>query len=155
MASTLKTPQVVVVNGDGHVAGRLSSRVAKMLLNGDHVYVVNSEKILISGKRDTVLRAWLKKLEISSVVHPKHGPFHPRSPNGILTRMIRGMVPRRKTKGVEALGRLRVYVGIPAHYRPMSQIYFDDAKALKHRSYYVSLGQIASALGWKGVSDWI
>ena len=153
MASTLKTPQVVVVNGDGHVAGRLSSRVAKMLLDGDHVYVVNSEKILISGKRDTVLRAWLKKLEISSVVNPKHGPFHPRTPNGILTRMIRGMIPRRKTKGVEAFRRLRVYVGIPAHYRPMSQTYFDDAKALKHRSYYVSLGQIASALGWKGVSD--
>ncbi|MCS7116775.1 MAG: 50S ribosomal protein L13 [Nitrososphaerota archaeon] len=140
----------IVVDAQYSICGRLASHVAKLLLQGNRVIVVNAEKSLISGNRRSVINEWLKKLEISSVVQPKYGPFHPRNPARILTRMIRGMVPRRKNKGREALKRLRVYVGVPKKYESMEKITFEDAKAKKPLSYYVMLSDLASELGWKG-----
>ena len=45
--------------------------------------------------------------------NPIHGPFHPRRPDTIITRMIRGMVPKRKPSGIQSFKRLRVYIGVP------------------------------------------
>lgn len=95
---------------------------------------------------------WLARLELGSVVHPKHGPFHPRTPDGMLTRMIRGMVPRRKPSGLAAMRRLRVYVGVPDAFSSVDPTSFDNAKATKPIAYYVPLGEIAQRIGWKGAS---
>ena len=46
----------VVINGDKHLAGRLCSVIAKMLLNGNRVILVNAEKILMSGSRANILK---------------------------------------------------------------------------------------------------
>jgi large subunit ribosomal protein L13 len=140
------------VDAKGQIAGRLCSNVAKLLLNGDRVIVVNSEKTLISGQRGSVMRSWLEYLKIASVVHPKHGPFHSRTPDGIITRMVRGMVPRRKPKGEAAMKRLRVYVGVPGEYARVKFQVFENAEATKPPAYYVSLSEIASRIGWKGES---
>ncbi|MEM1525044.1 MAG: 50S ribosomal protein L13 [Nitrososphaerales archaeon] len=147
--SEKKTSQIVV-DAQYLICGRLASHVAKLLLQGNRVIVVNAEKSLISGKRESVINEWLEKLEISSVVQPKYGPFHPRNPARILTKMIRGMIPRRKSKGREALKRLRVYVGVPKEYNHVEKVTFEDAKAKKPLSYYVMLGDLALQLGWKG-----
>ena len=145
-----KSLEAAVVDADGQVAGRLASKVAKMLLDGRRVVVVSAEKALLTGKRKSVFDEWMRKLEISSAVHPKFGPFHPRTPSGILSRMVRGMVHRRKAMGVEAFKRLRVYVGVPERYSSSCKTGFDDAKATKPLSYYVTLGELARQLGWKG-----
>jgi large subunit ribosomal protein L13Ae len=41
----------VVVDGKGHLLGRLASIVAKQLLNGKKVVVVRTEAMVISGSR--------------------------------------------------------------------------------------------------------
>ena len=76
--------------------------------------MVNAEKALISGSRNSVVTQWKERLEMSSSVNPIYGPIHPRRPDNILRRMVRGMVPRKKPKGVLAMKRLRVYVGVPS-----------------------------------------
>ena len=48
--------------------------------------------------------------------NPKFGPIHYRSPAKILWRTIRGMLPHKTAKGQAALGRLKVFEGIPAPY---------------------------------------
>jgi large subunit ribosomal protein L13 len=138
------------VDASGQIAGRLCSNIAKLLLNGDRVIVLNAEKALISGQRGSVMNSWLEYLKIASVVHPKHGPFHTRTPDGIITRMVRGMVPRRKPKGEAAMERLRVYVGVPQEYAKIKIQGFENAAATKPPAYYVSLREIASRIGWKG-----
>ena len=143
-------PSVRYVDASGQIAGRLCSKISKQLLNGDRVVVVNAERTLVSGKRDSVMRSWLEYLKIASVVHPKHGPFHPRTPDGIVTRMVRGMIPRRKPKGRAAMRRLRVYVGVPEEYTKIKFQGFDDAVATKPPAYYVSVNEIAKGIGWKG-----
>jgi large subunit ribosomal protein L13 len=145
-----RQPSIHYVDASGQIAGRLCSNVAKLLLNGNRVVVVNARNTLISGQRQSVMNSWLEYLKIASVVHPKHGPFHSRTPDGIITRMVRGMVPRRKPKGEAAMRRLRVYAHIPEEYSKEKFETFENAKVTKPPAYYVSLAQIANRIGWKG-----
>lgn len=142
--------RTVYVDASGQIAGRLCSKVAKLLLTGNRVVVVHAERVLFSGSRSSVMNDFFDRLKIASVVHPKHGPFHPRTPSGILTRMVRGMIPRKKSSGEEALMRLRVYGAIPKEMSKASFTSFDDAMATKPLAYYVALGEIAARIGWKG-----
>jgi len=144
-----KESNLIVVNAEGHIAGRLSSYVAKSLLKGDRVVVVNAEKTLLSGNKLSIVQRYLKRLEIGSVINPRHGPFHPRRPDTILTKMVRGMLPYRKAKGLEAFKRLRVYISIPQQYRSVGKVTFEKATATKPISFYLTLGEVASRLGWK------
>jgi large subunit ribosomal protein L13 len=143
-------PKTVFVDASGQIAGRMCSKVAKLLLNGSSVTIVNADKALFSGLRQTVMADFLERLKIASVVHPKHGPFHPRTPSGILTRMVRGMIPRTKPSGAASLKRLRVYEELPGRYGRVELSSFEDAKATKPLAYYVPLGEVAHRIGWKG-----
>ncbi len=138
------------VDASGQIAGRLCSKVAKLLLQGNSVVVVHAERALFSGQRSSVMSAFFDRLKIASVVHPKHGPFHPRTPEGILTRMVRGMIPRRKPSGAAALKRLRVYGEVPKDLGKVPFTTFEEAKATKPIAYYVPLGEVAERIGWKG-----
>ncbi|MEM4278262.1 MAG: 50S ribosomal protein L13 [Candidatus Nitrosocaldus sp.] len=139
---------LIVVDATGHIAGRLCSYVAKLLLAGNDVVIVNAEKAFISGNRSSVIDEWHRFLEISSVVHPKHGPFHPRRPDNIIRRMVRGMLPRKRPKGIGAMKRLRVYIGVPEEYARIEFKTFEDAKIRKPESYYISIYDLARSIGW-------
>lgn len=147
--SLADTNSLIVINGDGHIAGRLCSNISKMLLDGQRVVVVNSEKILISGRRKSIFFENEKRLEIGSIVNPKHGPFHPRRPDTYFTKMVRGMLPRDKTKGIEAKKRLRVYISVPEKYEKIKSISVKNAQATKSLSYYTTIGELSSSMGWK------
>jgi large subunit ribosomal protein L13 len=149
--SNKKNIGTIVVDGDNHIAGRLSSYTAKSLLEGNRVVILNAERVLISGKKKSIIDEELKKLEISSIINPKYGPFHPRRPDTILTRMIRGMVPRRKPKGLEAMKRLRVYIGEPENFKLIKKVTFEKALAKKPLPFYLPLSELAKRLGWKEV----
>ena len=49
------TPKAVVIDGRGHMNGRLASIVAKLILNGQKVVIVRCEEINISGKKNCFL----------------------------------------------------------------------------------------------------
>ncbi len=132
----------------GQIAGRLSSKVAKLLLNGKRVVVVNAEKSLISGHRTSVINQWKESLELSSRVNPIYGPIHPRRPDNILRRMVRGMVPRKKPKGALAMKRLRVYIGVPEGVSLAKLTQFEDTKASRPIPVYVTMADLSRSLGW-------
>ena len=44
--------KLAIVDGRGHLLGRLASIVAKELLNGQHVVVLRAEELNISGSRE-------------------------------------------------------------------------------------------------------
>jgi len=147
--SRVPPSQVIIADADGQIAGRLCSKVSKLLLEGNKVVIVNAEKALMSGSRKSILQEYQDWLQIASITHPKHGPFHPRRPDGLLARMVRGMLPRQKSKGIEARRRLRVYVSVPTEFNKMKMMNFDEAKARKAISYYLTMGEIASSMGWR------
>jgi large subunit ribosomal protein L13 len=64
--------------------------------------------------------------------------------------MVRGMVPKRKASGIEAFKRLRVYIGIPDQLKDSKMDFFEDSKITKPASYYITIGDVAKEIGWKG-----
>jgi large subunit ribosomal protein L13 len=141
----------IIVDATDCIAGRVCSHVSKLLLEGNRVAVVNSENAMLSGNRYMTIDLYKRYLEINSVTNPIHGPFHPRRPDTILTRMIRGMVPKTKTSGVEAFKRLRVYIGIPEELKSKNAESFDDTKITRAPSKYISIGEVAKQIGWNGI----
>ena len=144
----------IVVDAADHIAGRLASIVAKKLLEGYKVVIVNAEKAVVSGKRSVVIGDFKRRLQISSIINPRrHGPFWPRTPQGILRRMIRGMVPRRKGRGYAAMRRLRVFASVPDEYKSAPLVRFPEASANRLSSGYVTLEEVARELGWRRVDE--
>lgn len=128
----------------------MCSHVSKLLLQGNRVVIVNAEKAMLSGNHYKTIELYKEHLEINSVTNPIHGPFHPRRPDTILSKMVRGMVPKRKSSGMTAFKRLRVYIGVPEEMKGAKMESFSDSKITKPESYYISIGEIAKQIGWKG-----
>jgi large subunit ribosomal protein L13 len=141
----------IVVDASNCISGRVCSKVSKLLLQGNRVSVVNAEKVMVSGNKYEVIESYKKRLEVSSVTNPINGPFHPRRPDTIITKMIRGMVPKRKSSGIQSFKRLRVYIGIPDELKNSTMKTFDDAKITRQESFYISMSDVAKQIGWKGV----
>jgi large subunit ribosomal protein L13 len=146
----LKSEKRIIVDAANCIAGRICSHVSKLLLQGNRVVILNAEKAMLSGNRYKTIELYKEHLEINSVTNPIHGPFHPRRPDTILTKMVRGMVPKRKTSGIEAFKRLRVYIGIPEEMKNIKAESFIDSKITKPVSYYITIGEVAKQIGWKG-----
>jgi len=144
----------IVVDAENSIAGRLASKVAKLLLEGKKIYVVNIDKAVITGKRETILNDFMNRLAIKSNVNPRrHGPFQPRSPEGLFRRMVRGMLPRRKPKGKAAYKRLRVYRGIPEELRNKNIVKYDDVIYRENAYGYMSLYEISRLIGWVPIEE--
>jgi large subunit ribosomal protein L13 len=141
---------LVIVDATNCIAGRMCSHVSKLLLQGNKVAIVNAEKAMLSGNRYKTVDSYKEHLEINSVTNPIHGPFHPRRPDTIISKMVRGMVPKRKPDGIAAFKHLRVYMGVPDHMKQAKMESFDDSKITKPESYYISIAEVAKQIGWKG-----
>ncbi|CAN5581860.1 50S ribosomal protein L13 [soil metagenome] len=146
--------QILTIDAKDCIAGRMCSHISKLLLQGHHVRVVNAEKSMISGNRYKTIEEYKEYLTISSATNPIHGPFHPRMPDRILTRMVRGMLPKRKSSGLTALKRLRIYVAIPPDLKNAKLETFEDSKIRKPASYFITLGELAKQIGWKGLDSY-
>jgi len=136
-----------VINADGLILGRMASIIAKRLLKGEKIAVVNAEKAVISGKRKSKIAEAKEFLEVG---HPGKGPFHYRRPDRILRRTIRGMLPYKQPKGKQAYKRLRVFIGVPDEFKSVEMETIEEAKAEKLTCPYFTLGEFAKEIGWSG-----
>ncbi|BEP18519.1 50S ribosomal protein L13 [Pyrofollis japonicus] len=144
--------RVLYIDASDQVLGRLAAAVAKKLLEGYRVYVVNAENAVISGDPLRVFRSYRIWWELKVHVNPyKWGPHRPRSPIFILRKAVAGMLPKEKQKGREALRRLKVYIGVPKELqgKEFTKFEFADARKLGHK--FIRVGELAQKLGWKGV----
>jgi len=143
--------KVVVIDGKGHLIGRLASVLAKELLNGQKVVVVRCEEIQISGSLFRNQLIFSKFLQHRGNTNPKRGPIHYRSPSRILWRAIRGMMPHKSKRGQAALERLKVFEGTPFPYDHMKRVVVPFALRvlrLKPGRKYCRLGDLATSVGW-------
>jgi large subunit ribosomal protein L13 len=136
---------VTFVNAEGLILGRMASKVAKKLLNGEEVIIVNAEKIVISGKRKSKIAEAKEFLEVGA---PNRGPFHYRRPDRIVHKTVRGMLPFKQPKGKNALSKLKVFMGVPEELRDQKTEAFADAQAAKLKGPHLTLGELAKELGW-------
>lgn len=104
----------VVIDGSNALLGRLASFAAKQALRGHNVVIINCNKIVLSGNPRMVTQEYstLKKKGGSAM----NGPFFPRSPEKIVKRTVRGMLPYQQGRGLDALKRVMCYNETPAQY---------------------------------------
>jgi large subunit ribosomal protein L13 len=134
---------VRVIDAENCVLGRLASIVAKRLLLGEKIIVINAEKAIVTGSKERILERFKAKRERGD---PIKGPFYPVRPDRVFKRVVRGMLPRKKYKGRMALKRLKVYIGNPLNVEGEKVgKTIDDI-----RCKFMYLGDICRHLGWKG-----
>ena len=147
--TVVRTDRPIVVDATDHIAGRLASNVAKLLVKGNRVSIVNCEKIMMSGTRSNQIKEYREFLEINSIINYKHGPIHYRRPDTVMSKMIRQMLPfDRKPSGKESFQRLRTYIGSPKEIKSLEKIQFEKAKIRKTPSNYTALGELCRVIGW-------
>ena len=96
----------VVVDGKGHILGRLASYVAKELQNGQRVVVVRCDQLVISGSLYRTRLRFQQFMRKSHRTNPKRGLHHYRAPSRIFWRTVRGMLPHKTSRGAAALGNI-------------------------------------------------
>merc|ERR1712083_389950 len=146
------SPKPIVIDGKGHLMGRLASIVAKNILNGNKVVVVRTEAINMSGNFYRNKLKYLKFLKLRCNVKPTRGPFHFRAPSKIFWRTVRGMIAHKTERGKAALKRLQTFEGVPPPYDHKKKMVIPSAlkvPRLKHGRRFCTLGRLGHEVGWK------
>ena len=136
---------MAIIDADNAVLGRLASVVAKRLLNGEEIIIVNAEKAVIIGNKPYIIGKYKERRDIGSV---RKGPYYPRMPDRILRRTVRGMLPMKKSHGKEAYRRLKVYMGIPRDLQGKEFEVIEEAKNNKLEGF-ITLKDLSIQLGAK------
>ena len=133
-----------VVDASGLLLGRAASVIAKRLLNGESIVVVNAEQSVVSGGRKMVLDHYTAARARGSV---RSGPHFPRNPDRIFRRTVRGMLPHLKTRGKVAFDRLEVFIGVPDEWKGAKAETLEQAKARPALRAPLTLADISRLLG--------
>jgi large subunit ribosomal protein L13 len=139
------TKPSVVVNADGLILGRMASKIAKRLLTGEEIIVVNAEKAVISGRKGNKVTEAKDFLEVGGV---GHGPLHQRRPDRLVRRTVRGMLPFKQPKGKLAYKSLKVFIGIPEALKNQKMETLADAQCKKLKCSYFTVGEYSREIGW-------
>ncbi|KAF7321773.1 60S ribosomal protein [Mycena kentingensis (nom. inval.)] len=142
----------VVLDGKGHLLGRLASIISKQILSGQKITVVRCEEINISGSFFRNKLRYHNFLHKRHIVNPKKsGPFHHRAPSKILYRAIRGMVPHKTPRGAAALKRLQLFEGVPPPFDRKKRMVVPEALRvlrLKPGRKYCTVKRLSHEVGW-------
>jgi large subunit ribosomal protein L13 len=138
---------MTVIDAKGLIMGRLASVVAKRLLAGEEIAIVNADKVIISGSKVTTFNDYKSIREMGT---REFGPYFPKRPERIFKRAVRGMLPYKRARGKDAMSRIRVYVGIPSEFKSAELTTIVEANMNRLSSNkYVELGEVSRRLGSK------
>jgi large subunit ribosomal protein L13 len=114
-----------VIDAEGQVLGRLATRIATILMGkhkpsytpfldcGDHVVVVNADKVVLTGNKMNDKKYYHYSGYPGGIKEARARRVMRENPTRILESAVRGMVPKTKL-GRQMLSKLRVYAG-PEH----------------------------------------
>lgn len=142
----------IILDGNGHLLGRLASVVAKQLLRGERVTVLRCEGINISGTFQRNKNKFLRYLNKRVLSNPKRGPYHFRAPSMIFARTVRGMIPYQTKRGAWAMRRLSTFDGKPKPYDKKKAYVCPRAMRrmrLRPSGAYCYLGRLSAEMGWQ------
>jgi len=114
--------QWLVVDADGQTLGRLATRVASLLAGkhkatyathmdvGDHVIVINAEKIKVTGNKLETMKYYRHSGYPGGFREEKLSHLLERRPEEVVRRAVKGMLPHTRL-GAQQLRKLKVYAG--------------------------------------------
>ena len=119
--------------------------------SGQQIVVVRAESLNISGELFRHKVRFAEFLRKRLLTNPRRTFVHYRAPARIFWRTVRGMVPHKTARGAAALGRLKVFEGVPAPYDTQKRLCVPDAMRcvkLSHFRKFCTLGDLSSQVGW-------
>ncbi len=138
----------MIVDASGIVAGRMASRIAKLLINGETVIVVNTEKALMVGNKESILEKFRTRVDGAVKSNPHYGPKYSRIPSQMFKRMVKGMLPKKSRTNERLLKQLKVYNSFPKQMEKEKVTHFDGVK-YNEKQNHMTLENIAKLLGGK------
>ena len=146
------TGKTTIIDGKDLVLGRICSIIAKKILNGENVNLINAEKVVISGNKQMILEDYVVRTQRKTRTNPLRGPFQPRRPDMLIKKTVRGMLPRKNDRGFKALKRLKVFIGEPSEFKDKERE--DLSKILpkigldKIKGRFMTVGELSKGIGW-------
>lgn len=138
---------MTVIDANNLILGRMASTVAKRLVNGEEIEIINAEKAIISGRKDSIHERYKNYIQRGT---KEFGPYFPKRPDRLVKRTVRGMIPYKKATGREAYKRLKVYIGVPPELSKEEATTIESAFATRlSTSTYIALGDLSKKLGSK------
>ena len=130
------------------IIGRLSSTVAKEVLLGETIAIVNCENAIITGSKKTIV----SKFEtFKNIGKPFHGPFTPKMPDRIIRRSIKRMLPHKASRGRAAFKRVMCYIGVPSEFEGKNFETVSTANLSRLKSSkFMRVGDLAKLIGKYG-----
>ncbi|MBU5537298.1 MAG: 50S ribosomal protein L13 [Candidatus Aenigmatarchaeota archaeon] len=135
-----------IYNAENQILGRICTSIAKDLLKGEDVVVINAEKAVLSGNPRWKKEHYQEKIKRGD---PHKGPFFPRYPDDIFRRTVRGMLPWHKAKGRKAFKKLKVFIGVPEEFKNKTTEKVKTADANKLKTTYITLADLSLSIGAK------
>lgn len=136
-----------IIDAKGSIVGRLGTRVAKILLNGEQVVVVNAGEAVISGNPHFIVGEYMARRNAKNKSNPENSPHWPRRPDLLMKRIIRGMLPYRTARGRSAYKNLKVYMGHPEDVGKAETV--PEATSTKLKTRFMTVNEICKNLGYK------
>lgn len=111
-----------VLDADGRTLGSVAAEAATLLRGkhkptfaphadcGDHVIIINAEKVVLTGKKLDQKMYYHHTGYIGNLKEVKYSTLMKTKPEFVVTKAVKGMLPDT-TLGRTALTRLRVYKG--------------------------------------------
>lgn len=136
----------MIIDATDLIVGRMGTVIAKKALLGEKIDIINCEKAIITGKRESVLGRFKQKKEFGTY----KGPFLHRQPDRIVRRMIRGMLPYKKERGRNAFERIMCYVGVPEQLKNEKAETIETANVSKLDNLnFITVKEVSKFLGAK------
>ena len=137
----------IIIDAKDAVLGRLSSYVAKQLLLGNDVDVVNCEEAVVSGRRAATLSNYIRRIDRKA---PGKGPYFYRRPDMFVKRTIRGMLPFKRSRGIGAFKNIKCHIGVPENLRNEKASIIESASVSRlGTSDYLKIKDICKSVGWE------
>ncbi|MEE9192014.1 MAG: 50S ribosomal protein L13 [Candidatus Aerophobetes bacterium] len=111
-----------LVNAEGKILGRLSSRIAQILSGkdkptytphldvGDFVVVINAEKVKVTGNKEEKKIYYWHSGYPGGLKERTYQELLDKKPQDIIRKAVRGMLPKSKL-GRQMFQKLKVYAG--------------------------------------------
>lgn len=145
----IKPSEYEVFDAKDKILGRLASIVAKRLMQGKKIAIINAEQSIISGDKKGIKWKYKTRLDLQEKENPEHSPYWSRRPDFLVKRVIRGMLPyHKKTTGRDAYKRLIVFVGTPEAFKKVSTIEIKTKDPKMLYTDYVTVSDLSKMLGY-------
>ena len=138
---------MMIIDAKDLIVGRIATVAAKNALLGQEVMILNCEKAIITGTKANIVEKFKRKRSMGT--HAV-GPFFARTPDRMVKKIIRGMLPYKQAKGDAAYKRIKCYNGIPEAFNGKEIITLVEANVSKMSNLkFMTVGNVAKILGNK------